>query len=135
MAIATPEWGDLIGVPFARGGRGPENYDCYGLATEMQRRWGRNVPDFKSPATHEEIASLIDQNIPFWRPCERKPGAVIAIRLKHVIDGRVVSLVSHVATVIEEDRLIHTWQKSGGVVTEPIEHWTQRIVGYYEFPQ
>ena len=37
---------DLIGRPFVDGGRGPENFDCWGLATDVFRRHGKILPDF-----------------------------------------------------------------------------------------
>jgi len=37
---------DLIGVPFTPRGRGPDSYDCWGLAMEVYRRRGIELPEF-----------------------------------------------------------------------------------------
>ena len=38
--------GDLVGMPFKPRGRGPDAYDCWGLAMEVYRRRGIGLPDF-----------------------------------------------------------------------------------------
>lgn len=131
----APRYADLIGKPFEWKARGPDKFDCYGLVEELSRRIGQKVPDYLSPTVHEEIAGLIDHSVPFWIPCEAGPGAIATIRLKYVIDGRVVSMVSHVGMVLPHDRLIHAWQQSGGVCVERLDAWMHRIAGFYRFPQ
>ena len=34
----------LLGKTFRHGGRGPEEYDCYGLCIEIYRRLGKHLP-------------------------------------------------------------------------------------------
>lgn len=36
---------DLIGLPYQENGRGPEGYDCYGLAIEVEKRFGKKLRD------------------------------------------------------------------------------------------
>jgi cell wall-associated NlpC family hydrolase len=120
------QYADLIGKPFAHGGRGPAAYDCYGLVTEVQRRLGRKVPDYAYDHTHQQIAYCIEHAIPFWTPCAAEPGAVAAIRV-----GRYVC---HVGTVLPNGKLIHAWESSGGVCIERLQEWERRIVGYYRAP-
>lgn len=36
---------DLLGKPYKAHSRGPESYDCYGLAIEVAKRMGHTVPD------------------------------------------------------------------------------------------
>ena len=38
---------DLIGVPFRTHGRDTDGFDCYGLAIEVSRRYGNELPDFQ----------------------------------------------------------------------------------------
>lgn len=35
---------ELLGLPYALGGRGPEAFDCYGLVREFHRRRGLELP-------------------------------------------------------------------------------------------
>ncbi len=39
---------DLLGKSFQYGGRGPLEYDCYGLVMEIYKRRGVSLPDFGS---------------------------------------------------------------------------------------
>lgn len=41
---------NLIGLPYARGARGPREFDCWGLCVEVYRRAGLMLPDY--PAEH-----------------------------------------------------------------------------------
>jgi hypothetical protein len=34
--------------------------------------------------------------------------------------------------MISPTRMIHSWEKSGGVLIEPIEVWKRRVIGFYE---
>lgn len=145
MAIATaefaeapglaPAYADLIGKPFRWGGRGPDFYDCYGLVEELSRRIGQQVPDYLSPQVQEHIASLIGRSIPYWQPCECGPGAVATIRVRQVEEGRMKTLVSHVGMVLPHGKLIHAWDRAGGVCVERIDMWQCHITGFYRFPQ
>lgn len=36
---------DLIGIPYKRNGRDIRGYDCYGLAIEVEKRFGHILPD------------------------------------------------------------------------------------------
>lgn len=129
MAIATTDlaFADLIGLPFKKCARGPDFFDCYGLAMEMQSRLGRKVPDYASPETAELIHDAIIKNRELWIACGPVVGAIAAIRI-----GRDVT---HVATVLPFGRMIHSWEKSGGVCVEKLSEWERRIVGFYQYPQ
>lgn len=116
---------DLIGTPFKYGGRGPDSYDCYGLVMEMSRRNGRELPDFGFAENQGLIAAMMGATMPQWAPIECRPGAIALIRI-----GR---LVSHVAYVLDGDRMIHAWEHSHGVSIVLIAEWKHRIVGFYEY--
>jgi len=131
----VPPYTDLIGKPFKLGGRGPEEFDCYGLIAELAKRSGDTFPDYASPAVLEEIAGCIDAMMPHWTPCKRGKGAIVTFRLNHVINDKHLSLVSHVGMVLPDDRVIHSWKRSGGVITEPLSVWEHRINGFYRFAQ
>lgn len=122
---------DLIGVPFAYGGRGPDTYDCYGLVMEMARRDGMALPDFGNgadwmlPGKQNRVAGMMGASLFQWRPIDSRPGAVALIRI-----GR---FVSHVAYQIDQHRLIHAWDQQVGVSVIKIDEWKHRIVGFYEY--
>lgn len=108
--LPVPEYLDLIGLPYLRGARGPEQYDCYGLAREMFRRAGNEVPDFDEPGSLEEIERLIRDKSRRWRRVEiGTPGALLTFRVE--------GYGSHVGFMLHRDRFIHAWEPTG-VTTE-----------------
>lgn len=123
----VPAWGDLVGLPFAYGGRGPDKFDCYGLVREMHRRQGIELPDFISPRDDAEIAHTLAVKQQLWRPCEPAAGAVAAIRIG--------SMVTHVGYLLDDDQMLHVWQRSGGVCRERLHEWKYRIQGFFRFAQ
>lgn len=127
MQSATVDLSDLIGKPFEYGARGPDKFDCYGLATEVWRRMGIALPEKHYPAQQGEIASVLMHSLYQFRRVETpRFGTLICFRL-----GR---FVSHVGIWTAEDQMIHAWEHTGGVTRErlSIQGWTPRIAGYYE---
>jgi cell wall-associated NlpC family hydrolase len=119
---------DLIGRPFKYGARGPQEFDCWGLAKEMLSRQGvapdkYGWSDEKSAIQH----MLLDAaNQSCWRECEVQKGAVMLFRV-----GR---FVSHVGFALNGTQFIHTWERSGGVVVESLyQDWHKRLVGCYQY--
>lgn len=119
---------DLIGKPFVDGGRGPDEYDCYGLAMELFRRAGINLPEQNICCMDTpKIAAEIENQRPTWvrldaplAPC------MVAIRLSP-------GIVNHVGVYIGCGQFIHAYRNAGGVcvnrINEPI--WKRRIEGFY----
>lgn len=119
------EYADLIGKPFVRGGRGPDAYDCYGLVREMFLRAGTEVPVYKNdseenrPAMVQMLAGLQQ-----WKRIEAREGAMVLLRLPETL---------HVGYMLPYGRMIHTWDRSGGVCVERFDEWKQRAIAYYEY--
>jgi cell wall-associated NlpC family hydrolase len=122
----APECADLVGKPFAYGGRGPDKFDCYGLLMEMNRRAGIVIPDYFSPDDLQRIALIIAGEKRLWEPLKGPiAGAAVALRV-----GRYIC---HVGYMLDRSNMIHTWEMSGGVVIEPLTGWERRIEGFYRF--
>jgi len=121
-------YSDLIGKPFAEGARGPEAYDCVGLAIALQRRMGRDVPDFAS--TLDELHQNYAEGGGLLGPaiCIPRPVAGCVVLLRMLADER------HLGVMLDEFRMIHTSRETGGVVIERIlaGPWQRRVLGYYE---
>lgn len=121
-------YSDLIGVPFQYGGRDHNGLDCFGLVMEMLKRQGVNVHDF---GWHNDSAIIQTMMLGAsetmrWEPCELHPGAILLFKI-----GRYVR---HVAYVIENNKFIHCWERSNGVVIERInEDWLDRVAGIYKY--
>lgn len=67
--------GDLIGLPWVRGAMGPDSYDCWGLAREVQRRlFSRDMPAIETPPESLVGLARLIANSPIrrsWRRSER----------------------------------------------------------------
>lgn len=119
-------WMDLLGKPFTRGARGPAAYDCLGLALEMARRLGKQVPDYVSDETelHKQLGAggctLADlPQIP--RPV---PGCVVLLRMSPT--------QHHLAFMVDAYRMIHASATLGCVVERVLSPlWQRRVIGYY----
>jgi cell wall-associated NlpC family hydrolase len=63
---------DLLGLPYKRGARGPNAYDCYGLCIEVCRRAGVILPEIETPilkdARNELFASTKDVWVKLAQP-------------------------------------------------------------------
>lgn len=131
---------DLIGVPFAYGGRGPDTYDCYGLLMELHRRQGLVIPNYQSSSNtsiaSESMKASIEQKVwlELWKKTETRAAPETAdLRTGRVLLLNIKGLPCHVGMVIGPDRFVHTWEGVGGVLTERITLWKQRILGIYTF--
>lgn len=123
--ISPRLYADLIGKPFAEGGRGPSEYDCLGLALEFQRRLGKVLPAYLSDEAelHRQLAAggVLDD-------CHRltvaEPGCVVLLsnpeggrHLGCMIDGyRMLHVSAHLATCVE-------------VLGRSL--WRTRVLGFY----
>jgi cell wall-associated NlpC family hydrolase len=127
--MGSPEWKDLIGIPFAYGGRGPDTFDCYGLVRELHKRMDQDIPDYKSPHDAARITALMMGELRLWEQVEQGVCAVPLIR----VTTRSGEINLHVGFMVDRFRMIHTWEDSGGVVVERIEQWQRRILGFYRY--
>lgn len=116
---------DLVGVPYAHAGRGPDSYDCYGLLIEIYRRQGITLKDYRCPKEQQQMAANMMLGVSNdWETVPRQIGSSAWIRI-----GR---FPSHCAYVISDLFMIHSWEQSCGVMIERIRDWEPRILGYYK---
>ena len=123
--IPAERYIDLLGIPFERGARGPNSYDCYGLAIEMFRRDGIEVPDFVSPGTLEEIETLISDQAKRWiKTPFGVPGTLVTLRVE--------GLGAHVGYMIDADRFIHAFEPTG-ITTERLTNGSFKAIAAYTY--
>lgn len=119
-------YADLLGKPFARGARGPESYDCLGLALEIARRLGYRFPDYVSDEAtlHAELGAGGCSLADCPRIAAPEPGCVALLRMS--------ADQHHLAFLTDRYRMIHTTQTTGCVLERILEPmWQRRIMGYY----
>lgn len=107
-------WVDLIGLPFKSRGRGPDEYDCFGLVMEIYRRRGIVIPDLYYGDNAEEHARLLMEGAQSWKPAPRGAGAVCLWR------SWSSTAPDHVGVMINEDQYIHATAAHDQVVLSAI---------------
>lgn len=127
---------DLIGKPWANKGRGPDVYDCWGLAMEVCARFGRAIPDYGINALAAQMINktyaclLGDAEIGagpwdiIFRP---EPGDIVAFK-------NADSIVSHVGVFLGNGLFTHV-QADIRVSIERVNaiEWKNRVAGYYRY--
>lgn len=118
---------NYIGIPFEYGGRDRKSLDCYGLVMLIYKEIHNiTLPDVDSPCFIPDIAKAIVAEKPKWTACELEEGCTILFSIK--------GYGSHVGYYIGNDRMIHTWEGTKGVVIERLSFsWQNRIVGIYKW--
>lgn len=119
---------DLIGKPFKYGGRGPSEYDCYGLAIEIYSRKGHELPDINSPTEFEtihsagqELKSLISVEIE-----KPEPFCIVGFKIRP-------PYISHMGIVLDDTfHFIHILRNTN-VCVERLNSiiWKDKIGGFY----
>ena len=124
------DYTDLIGVPFVDGGRNPKvGLDCYGLVTEVFKRFAVNLPDYRICC--EDTATIneeINKQRPRWikqDPTNLPVPCLVVIKFNTVF-------CNHTGVYIGNGKFIHTRQRIG-VNVEDIDSiiWKRRIDGFY----
>lgn len=116
---------DLIGKPYKVHGRGPDSYDCYGLAIEACKRFGKILPDaIYSETDRIQNAHLIDSQKPSIQAIRvEKPSAGVVVALK------VGGVASHIGVCLGDGNFIHC--EKNGVRVETLASWNRRTEGFY----
>jgi len=118
---------DLFFARYAEGGRGPDAYDCFGLFAEVQRRLGRPVPDYPTPAGWDmREAMILAGAAQAWLPLpEPEPWCAVTFRLG--------GYVCHLGVVLADGwHFLHA-EVNVGVGTNRLDDlaWSERIAGFY----
>ena len=96
---------DLIGVRYKKNGRDKKGFDCYGLAMEVSKRMGNNLPDLeivhKDNYDFQECHKAIIKEIKVKQvPEPQKEGDLILIEQLH-------GVMSHIGVYLGNRQVIH----------------------------
>lgn len=119
---------DLIGLPYLKGARGPEAYDCYGLCLEVSRRAGVVIPEIPTPTTRSDRNDLFASTKDIWLKLP-KPEAfcMAAFRIKHNWHAGIV--------LPNLNQFIHVTAGINVTVSQLYSFmWRKRFDGFYRFP-
>jgi len=118
---------DLIGKEFKDGGRGPNEYDCWGLSAEVFRRFGIEVPDYKisCEAKNEVNGQIVSERKKWVRCIGEMPVPALIVFMEN-------GICNHTGVYIGNGRFIHARERSG-VAIENMDSvvWKKRIEGIY----
>ena len=118
---------DLLGKTFAYGGRGPFEYDCYGLVMEVCKRRGIELPDFGSSPSASWIHRMITEGKKLFLELKAPaPGCLVTFALRP-------PFTTHIGVVLENTtQFIHILERSQ-VTIERLDSptWKKKITGYY----
>lgn len=111
---------DLIGIPYKENGRTAEGLDCYGLAIEVEKRFGKQLRD----AVYESHDIELSQK---WAPLLNvkksdfiKEGALLEIHVGNTL---------HIAVALDKVRMIHATTNQGVRISKIAAY---KIAGVYE---
>ena len=121
------QYADLIGKPYAAGGRGPEAYDCLGLAMELATRLGLQIPAFASDEAelHRALAAG-----GYLAELERIPAAetraLVLLRSSHPAEV-------HLGVMLDAHWMLHAAEMTGMVVRQRLADtfWKRRVIAFY----
>lgn len=115
-------------IQFAYRGRGPNEYDCYGLVRALWRDiYDVTLPDFTSPSDAPKIMAMMTLQLQLWQSTTDAPGVLVALRLPNHS--------GHVGLSLGDGRFVHIWEKSGGLRLEHLSQWRRAIQGFYVYEQ
>lgn len=120
---------DLIGKPYAPHGRGPDAYDCFGLAIEVLSRYGIALPDAYYLDENRSFNSIVIEDVAreYVIPKVETPedGDLVVMRINGV--------PSHIGVYIGDGKCIHAWRPA--VKVSDMTSIRNKIEGIYRWPR
>lgn len=118
---------DLVGLPYQRGGRGPDAYDCYGLCLVVAQRAGIVIPEIPTPTTNRDRNDLFASTREIWTKLSKpEPFCMAVFKIKRNWHAGVV--------LPDLQRFIHVMAGIRVTVSQLNNfRWRQRFDGYYIF--
>jgi hypothetical protein len=124
--LSSRMYADMVGKPFRRGARGPDEYDCWGVLQAILRRMGHSPTDY--PTSPELVLQVIADE---WEP----------IRIDQLLPGDGILLRStdpayewHIGVAVDPWNMLHA-REGAGVCVERIEGpaYKRRLLGFYRY--
>lgn len=115
---------DLIGKKYKPHGRGKDAYDCYGLAIEVEKRLGNDIPEFDYKYSgmkvfEERFETVKDHLIKIDVPIE---GALLMFNVSF-------DYKNHIGVYLGDGQFIHC--NKYGVHLDNLEFYRENLKGIY----
>ena len=125
---------DIIGKPFVDGGRGPDEFDCWGVVVFTYARLGVDLPHYAISAHDSAAISLnFGRERSIWKEIEPGHAAhpdVLAFRM----DSRNPEFITHIGIYLEHGKFLHCLEKTGVIVSRLNDpYFSQRFAGAYSW--
>jgi len=122
-------YNNLIGKKWKKGGRGPNEFDCYHLVREVQQRRGFYLPNIETPESIKMRLAMFEKfSSEYAEPIDKpEPFCVV------VFDARLFYSL-HIGVILEDCRsFIHAATYIKRVRIDKLKSilWKNRIFGYY----
>ncbi|GJL55817.1 MAG: tail assembly protein [Nitrospirales bacterium] len=126
------DWSLYVGVPYAERGRGPTNYDCWGLVREIYRTGrGITLPSLDECETIEAgmTEHILSRFEPMSKPYQSQPYDIVVMRTLY--DAHI----GHVGVVIDEQgNMLHLHSCASSVIENVhASLFSRLIVGVYRW--
>lgn len=95
---------DLIGKPYKENGRDLTGFDCYGLAIEVTKRFGKPLNDVIYNNHDIELSSLLVPTLNVKTTEKIKAGTILEMNFRNEL---------HIGVCLNEKEFIHTTAKQG----------------------
>lgn len=121
----------MLDKQFVAGGRGPRDYDCWGICCEVYRRLDKELPDnYPLPVGTDRIDKAVRgemDNPHFVRLDRPEPPCLVALMVRP-------PYVSHIGVMISDHEFVHILAKQGVTVAKTTDtFWKKRIYGFYRY--
>jgi cell wall-associated NlpC family hydrolase len=119
----------VLGRPFKDGGRGPDEFDCWGLYRYLLLRSNHWCPDYpRSGDPAEDAKRMLAAQDEGW---DELPGPIFAA----AVLLRCAGQECHVGFVLDEQRFVHIFKGSIGVLVSEFAdpRYARAIIGFYRY--
>jgi len=116
-----------LGISFKKGGRDTTGLDCYGLAIQVCKDFGIDLPDYDTPDEQSLIYQLVNSEKELFEELDKpEAGCLVLFSLK--------PFHFHIGVVVDNNRFIHILEKRN-VAIEKLDNWfwKNKIVGFYKW--
>lgn len=120
---------DLLGKPFKMGGRGPDDYDCYGLCLEVSARAGIEIVSFDSIADICLRSDAINAGkADYIKLSKPEPFCLVGFKIRP-------PFVTHIGVVLADCKhFIHIMiKRSVAIERLDLPVWSKRLDGFYRY--
>ncbi len=95
---------DLIGIPYKENGRDFTGFDCYGLAIEVEKRYGKNLQDVVYENHDKALSDKYAPTLNIRKTDSIKESCLVEIHIKETL---------HIGVVLGNGLMIHSTTNQG----------------------